>query len=206
MEDVELLVVDLLSDPDNGYQAGGASRHSILLYDNDASWSGVLRTDGSEQAFRLRMLRQGTTVQAALVSNFDTNNTAAMQGIGSIPAGVWPMTSATLTTNSFVTISSPIPMGSSTLFGEAPLNRVLTLTSQPGADGKNPGTNYLFKPNFMIGTYTDRLAPVNVDLQYLARESSGVFILMEDLPVMPFPNVPSASSSRAFAASREDKR
>jgi hypothetical protein len=94
-------------------------------------------------------------------------------------------------------------MGSSTLFGEEMLNRILTFSSQPGADGKNPGTNYLFNPNFMLGTYTDRLAPVNATLEYLARESSGVFILMEDLPVMPFPNPPT-TAPRAFARSSRE--
>jgi hypothetical protein len=195
IEDVKLLVIDLVSDPENGYQTGGASRATLLLYDNDATWSGVLREEGSEQSFRLRMLKQGTTVQAALISKFDTNNPALMQGIGSIPPGEWTMASTALTTNSFATVSTPIPMGSSTLFGEAPLNRIVSLNSEPGADGKNPGTNYLFKPNLIIGTFTDRFAAENPNQQYLAREASGIFVLAQDLPVMPFPVVGSASAS-----------
>jgi len=186
IEDVKLLVIDLEDHSDFVYQTGGASRHSVLLHDNDSYWSGVLRNDASEQAFRMRMLRQGTTVQAALVSNFDTNDNTAMRGVGSIPSGVWNMTSATLTTNAFTAASVPIPMGVSTLFGESALNRTLTFDANPAAV-----TNYLFRPNLIIGTYTDRLSPASTGLQYLAQQTSGVFVLMEELPTLPFPDLPS---------------
>jgi len=186
IEDVKLLVIDLEDPSDFAYHTGGASRHSILLHDNDTHWSGVLRSDDSEQAFRMRMLRQGSTVEAALISNFDTNNTEAMQGVGSIPPGVWPMTAATLTTNTFNAVSVPIPMGTSTLFGESTLNRTLTFDANPTAV-----TNYLFRPNLIIGTYTDRLSPATAALQYLARETDGLFVLMEDVGVLPFPDIPS---------------
>lgn len=190
-EDVKMLVIDLENDTDFAYQTGGATRHFILLHDNDTSWSGVLRNEVTEQGFRLRMLRQGTAVQAALVSSMDTNSPAGVQGVGSIPAGTWPMTTAALTTNTFEAVSGPIPMGTSTLFGESALNRVLSFNARPGADGKNPGTNYLFKPNMIIGTFTDRIAPVRPDLPYLGRETSGLFVLIEDLPTLPFPDLPS---------------
>ena len=186
IEDVKLLVIDLENDPDFIYQTGGASRHTILLHDNDSYWSGVLRNDASEQAFRMRILRQGTAVQAALVSNFDTNDTAAMRGVGSIPPGVWNMTSATLTSNAFAASSVPIPMGASTLFGESALNRTLTFDANPAAT-----TNYLFRPNLIVGTYTDRLSPASAGLQYLAQQASGVFVLLEELPTLPFPDLPS---------------
>ena len=112
------------------------------------------------------------------------------------------MTSATLTSNTFDAVTGPIPMGSSTLFGGSSLNRVLTFSSRPDAGGSNPGTNYLFKSNFMIGTFTDRFTPANPDLQYLSRETSGLFVLMEDLPAFPFPNIPSAPLSPAQALAR----
>jgi hypothetical protein len=197
IEDTKLLVIDLKSDPDEKYQTGGASRHTVLLFDNDSHWSGTLTSEGSEQAIRLRILRQGTSVQAALVSNFDTNNTDNMRGIGAIPHGVWQMATATLTTNSLNAVSTPIPVGSSTLFGGSALNRILTLSSQPGPGGANPGTNYLFKPNLIIGTYSDQLIPANPDLQYLGRQTTGLFVLIEDLATMPFPIIPSASQPAA---------
>jgi hypothetical protein len=173
-----------------------------LLRDNDGYWSGVLRREGSEQSFRLRMLRQGEAVTAALVSDFDPSDPEGMRGVGAIPPGVWDLTSASMTTNTFRAVSSPIPMGTSTLFGESALNRVLSFDSSP-APGPDPSTNYLFKPNLIIGTYTDRLDPASEDLQYLARETAGLFVLMQELPVLPLPDLPSVAPTLAAVQDTE---
>jgi hypothetical protein len=200
LEDVKLLVLDLENDPDFAYQTGGATRHTMLIGDNDAFWSGVMRNESSEQGFRLRLLRQGGAVQAALVSSLDTNNPANTQGIGSIPPGVWPMASAALTTNAFNAVSTPIPMGPSTLFGNANLLRTLSFSVQPDATGSNPGTNYLFQTHMLLGTFTDRIEPQDAALEYLTREVAGIVVLVEDVPKLPFPDLPQVPPAAATAA------
>jgi hypothetical protein len=203
IEDVEMLVLDLEADPEK-YLTGGASRHTVLIYDNDGYWSGVLRNDNSEQGFRLRLLRQGSTVQGAFVSSKDTNNAAGLQGIGTIPSGDWPLARAELTSTTFEAASGPIPMGSSSLFGDSTLNRVVSLVAKPGPDGKNPGTNYWIKSNLILGTYTDTLSPTSPDLAYLRRESSGIFVIIEDLPVLPVADSPaSAAVKKQFTSNRQ---
>ena len=186
IEDVKMLVLDLESDPDK-YLPGGSSRHTVLLYDNDAYWSGVLRNENTEHAFRLRLLRHATMVQGALVSSLDTNSLTGVNGVGTIPPGTWSLATAQLTRTNFDAVSVPIPVGTSTLFGGSSLNRVLSLVAKPDQTGSNPGTNYWMKPNLIMGTYTDTLSPSRADLGYLRRETSGVFVLVEDLPVLPVP-------------------
>jgi hypothetical protein len=193
IEQVKTLVLDIEADPEN-YLPGGASRHIILLYDNDSYWSGVLRNDDSEQSFRMRLLRHGSQVQGALVSSLDTNSADGIQGVGTIPPGTWPLSSAQLTSTHFQAISSPIPVGTSTLFGGSTLNRILNLVAEPDQTGSNPGTNYWMKPNLIMGTYTDTLTPSSPALGYLQRQTSGVFVLMEDLPILPAPESAAAAT------------
>lgn len=199
VEDVKIIVLDLVSNfeeaPENYLLPGGASRHTILLYDNDSYWSGVLRNDDTEHAFRLRLLRHGTTAQGALVSSLDTNSANGVEGVGTIPAGTWPLSNVQITSTNFEAVSVPIPVGTSTLFGASTLNRVLSLAAPPDQSGSNPGTNYWMKPNLIMGSYRDSLTPSNADLAYLRRETSGIFVLIEDLPILP---VPESGSAAAF--------
>jgi hypothetical protein len=193
IENVEFLVLDLEADPEK-YLPGGASRHTVLLYDNDNYWSGVLRNENTEHAFRLRLLRHATMVEGALVSSLDTNSTTGVNGVGTIPPGTWSLTTAQLTSTHFEAVSVPIPVGASTLFGSSTLNRVLKLVAKPDQSGSNPGTNYWIKPNLIMGTYTDTLSPSSVDLGYLRRETTGVFVLIEDLPILPVPETGAAAA------------
>jgi len=175
MEPAKLLAVDLVEDPWADYQVGGASRHLVQLYDNDTYWSGMMGTTNSAQlGFRLRMLRVGDQVaSAALVSELSTNSS---QGVGTIPVGVWPV-QATLTTNSFSAVAEPIPMGTSLLTGDLGLQRLLTFTAEAG------NTNHLVRSNLVLGTFTDRLQPNDPGMDWVGGTVSGVFVLMEDLPV-----------------------
>ncbi|HEX7860220.1 MAG TPA: hypothetical protein VF773_07845 [Verrucomicrobiae bacterium] len=204
IENVEMLVLDLEADPEK-YLTGGASRHTVSIHDNDGYWSGVLRNDNSEQGFRLRLLRQGSTMQGAFVSSDDTNSTTGVQGIGTIPPGNWPLATAQLSNTTFEAVSGPIPMGSSTLFGNSALTRVLNLVAKPAPGGSNPGTNYWIKSNLILGTYTDTLSPADSNLAYLRRESTGIFVLMEDLPVLPFPDSPAAAAFRRQATATSQR-
>jgi hypothetical protein len=177
MEPTKLLAVDLAESPTASYLVGGASRQTVLLYDNDTHWSGVMRTpDSAELGFRLRMLRAGgSVVAAALVSELSTNSS---QGVGTIPLGVWPVTAA-LTANSFSALSAPIPMGTSLLTGSVPLQRVLTFTATAGA------TNSLVRSNMLVGQFTDTLSSSQAGMAWVGGSVTGLVILLEDLPLPP---------------------
>lgn len=197
VEEVKTLVLDLelnLEGEPAKYIPGGASRHTVLVYDNDSYWSGMLRNDDTEQAFRLRLLRHGTAVQGAFVSSLETNSADGIQGVGSIPPGTWPLSNAQLTGTNFQAVSVAIPVGTSTLFGASTLNRVLQLVAVPDQSGSNPGTNYWMKPNLIMGTYTDTLTPSSPNFDYLRRQTSGVFVLIEDLPILPAPDSAAAAA------------
>jgi hypothetical protein len=193
IEDTKLLAVDLVDYPYASYQVGGASRHVVLLNDNDAHWSGVMRTGNSaELGFRLRMLRVGGSVTAALVSELSTNSS---QGVGSIPLGVWPVT-ATLTTNSFQAVSTNIPMGTSLLTGNVPLQRVLTFAAAAGA------TNSLVRSNMIIGQFTDTLSSSDPGMAWVGGSVTGLVVLIEDLPVLPPRQLPGGEALRSLRAAQ----
>jgi hypothetical protein len=194
MEPVKVLAVDLVEDAWADYQVGGASRHLVLLYDNDTHWSGVMGTTNSSQlGFRLRMLRVGSeVVSAALVSELSTNRS---EGVGTVPPGIWPV-QATLTTNSFHAVSELIPVGTSLLTGNAPLERVFTFTAAAGA------TNTLVRSNLIVGTFTDTLRSAAPGMAWVGSTIAGTLVLLEDLPAPPPPQLSAATGLGGRAVAR----
>jgi hypothetical protein len=194
-----MLVVDLLADPSGGYQVGGASRHLVLLHDNDAYWSGVLRTveTSAQLGFRLCLVRQGAGVSAALVSEWSTN---ASQGVGSIPLGRWPVQITNLTSTQFDAASAPIPVGSSSLFSRVAMERLLIFHATAGAIDYLTSTNnlgqistnlvipHVVRSNMIVGRFTDTIRSRQAGTAYAAGSAAGMFVLIQDLPTTPEPN------------------
>jgi len=171
---VKVLAVDLVADPWGDYQLGGASRHVILLADNDTYWTGVMATaDSSQLGFRLRMPQVGNqVVSAALVSEPVSGGS---MGTGTIPPGEWPV-QVVLGQDTFHAVSDPIPMGTSLLTGDLQLQRVITLTAASGV------ADHRLSSNIILGTFTDRLQSSDPGMQWVDGTVSGEFVLMEALP------------------------
>jgi hypothetical protein len=172
---VKVLAVDLVADPWGEYQLGGASRHVIMLSDNDTIWSGVMGTaDAAQLGFRLRMPQVGNqVVSAAIVSEPLPGGNAST---GTIPPGEWPV-QVVLGEASFTAVSAPIPMGNSLLTGDVQLQRTITLTAASGVAG------HQLSSNIIVGTFTDRLQSSDPGMEWIDGTVSGEFVLMEGLPV-----------------------
>ena len=182
IEEAEILVIDLLEDPGGRYHVGGTPRHTVVLYDNDAYWNGVLIRDHAELPFRLRLVESAGGSTAELVSSLDPEAAGGAPGIGTIPPGEWPVT-VTRGAGTFAASSDPIPCATSLMF-HADLLRTLALHASPPADPENPEVPYHLSGRMIVGTYTDTLTPADPDLEYLGRVTRGTFILLKDLPAM----------------------
>lgn len=196
-----MLAVDLLADPTGGYQVGGSSRHLVLLNDNDAYWSGLLRTveTSAQLGFRLCMVRQGAGIGATLVSEWSTNSS---QGVGSIPLGRWPVQVTSLTSSNFDAASAPIPLGSSSLFSRVAMERLLNFHAKAGTIDYLTSTNrlgqistnliipHVVRSNMIVGKFTDTIRSRQASTAYATGSAGGMFVLIQDLPTTPEPNPP----------------
>ena len=182
MEDSESLVLEVEADPQDAYLAGPASRHSVLIGDNDTFWTGVLRREGAEQSFLMRLRQAGPVIEATLVSEFDPDHPERIRGVGTIPHGEWNLQPvAPLSSGTFRADSVFIPMGRSALFG-AELGRRLSFEANPTSD-----TNHIVRTTVIAGIYRDTLTPIQAGLSHLERQVSGGFVLVEIPSALPLP-------------------
>lgn len=195
IEGTKILVIDLQDDPGGRYHVGPIPRHTLMLFDNDAYWNGVLARGNAELHFRLRLLQKGNTFTAALVSSLDPKQAGGAPGIGTIPPGEWPVT-VTRTSDRFEAVSDPISFSTSLVF-KGDLSRRLTLRAIPPADPENPDVPYKLTDKLIVGTYRDRLTAADTQLQYLNREIEGAFILMKDLPMLEDITIPTRPAGAA---------
>lgn len=193
IEEAEILVIDLLDDPGGRYHVGGIPRHTLMLFDNDAYWNGVLMRENAELPFRLRLIESASGTTATLVSSLDPAQAGGAPGIGTIPPGEWPLT-VTRGAGTFEAASGPIPSTTSLMF-QADLLRTLTLRAVPPEDPENPEVPYRLTDRIIVGTYTDTLGPVDASMGYLERATEGAFILTKDLPVMEAVTIPTQEAT-----------
>ncbi|MCX7045516.1 MAG: dockerin type I domain-containing protein [Candidatus Sumerlaeota bacterium] len=197
MKGARAVVVDLIPDLAAGYWVSGLPRHTLIVYDNDSLWTGVIKNGLTELAFRLKILQSPTSFSVSLISSLNPNSLIGVQGAGAIPEGEWRMT-ATLTTQTFQAESELMPMGTASFFDNNPINRTLSFNVAPSL------VPYYMRPTFMLGQYTDRVLPVNSAAAFLQAETTGVVVLMQDLQFPSFPTTPlyPALSSRRTARGR----
>jgi hypothetical protein len=201
VEDIEAIVIELNDDAAGTYHTGAFSTHTVLLMDNDANWSGLLKSGVGETSFRLCVLRSNASVAAMLVpSHKSTTNHLGGQLIPRPDAGQsgWPVTNLTLTATRFTGDSVPFPAGTSRLLGQSPLVRQLHFSAVPPPPG-NTNVLYLSKTNAAVGAlviageYEEVLASPQAATTSLQFTNPGYFFLAREALVMtplPIPTTP----------------
>jgi len=186
-----VLFLEIQTDPTQPYARGGRTRHTVLLGENDAWWSGVLADKYAQRNFKLRLVHVGELTHAAFVAGAgndgmpllesDTNAVKSSQSVGVVPVGTFPATVQFDSPTHFQITSPAMPASTGGLFGPGTgLTRTLILESQPAASGPSNGQDIL--PERVIGLYTERLAipgQANCTLQ------QGTVVLIKQFPARP---------------------
>lgn len=183
-----LIFLQITNGPADLYARGGQTRHTIVLSDNDAWWSGLLRDKYSERNFRIKLLR-GANPQVIFAAGggqdglpvlaSEPANARSSQSEGIIPVGGWQGTVVSDTPNHFKIASPTLPAASGGLFGAGTgLTRTLTLEALPA-----PDSFHEIIPARYIGTYTEVLALPGSN--YLGCTNTGTFVLGQDIPAAP---------------------
>lgn len=200
IDDVRTLLIELSVEPPPGsfYRRAGRAFHMVVLYDNDAYWTGVAKDANSERLFRLRILRQtGATSQIEFVAGAadglaDIDGGQSSQSSGFIPdtsEGVWEATGVVDTPEAFRAVSPELPVAAAAYNGFSFVNgsliRVITLEADDAAldQAIGPGPR-------IIGVFTEDVSLDDPSKTYLNRTNTGVFSLIRDVPVMPFQESP----------------
>ncbi len=193
VENIEAIVLELHEDPVGDYHTGANPTHSVLIFDNDADWSGVLRNQSGENSFRLRLLRNGAQTSASLIpSPKSTTNHFGGQIVPPPPAGQvgWPVTNLVFTSNRFEGVSATLPMGSSRMLGGVPLTRTLAFAAVPPPTPHDTNVFYVFKTNALAGPlglagdYSEAIQPVTPGMGHLQFTNRGIFVLTREAAVM----------------------
>jgi len=208
VEEIEAIILQLHEDVAGTYHTGGNQTHAVLLMDNDANWSGIVRSDAGETSFRLRVLRASSQVSATLIPS-PQNNTNHLGGqIIPPPAagqGGWGVNGLVFTDERFEGVSVPLPAGASKLLSQVPLQRTLMFSSvapPPGATNifYRFKTNALAGPVLIGGELTEIVEPVQAGV-FLTFTNRGVFVLSREIPGMA-PLEPTAASAPLQQARR----
>lgn len=189
-EDAKALIIDLEFDQMLGYSLGPKFRHSVVLYDNDGMWSGMLKTAETESGFSMKILQQGSTVEASIVK---PSTNAKQAGAFPVPPGAgWPLGVTSFTDSSVDMASAPIPFGTqgTHLFPGIPFTRLIQFQAKPGATG-----DFIHRNLVIGGTFTDQISSSDASSKYLDTQTSGVFLLIRqqspfrgpDVPLFPYP-------------------
>jgi hypothetical protein len=188
---VRVLFLQLLTDPALPYARGNLTRHTGLLNDNDAYWSGVLVEKYSQRNFRLKVVHVGGGTQATFVAGAgndglsmlagETNALKSDQSSGVVPIGSFPATVQFDTTSHFKITSPAMRAATGGLFGSgAGTTRSLVLDSLPPTSG--PPNNQQILPLRVVGTYTETLV---IPGRASSLSHTGMFVLVKDLPARP---------------------
>jgi len=192
VEDIEAIVLELHDDAAGTYHVGAFPTHTILLMDNDATWSGLLQSSAGETSFRLCVIRSNANVTATLVPGpkSDTNHLGGQIIPLPLPGqNGWPVTNLLLTATQFRGVSVPMPAGAARLLGNAPIGRTLAFSAIPPAPGET-NVAYLSKTNaalgglMLAGRYVETLSPAEPAASSLSFTNQGSFFLTREVPVM----------------------
>ncbi|MEX0331099.1 MAG: hypothetical protein AB3N64_06700 [Puniceicoccaceae bacterium] len=204
IKDVRRLLIDLSAEPPPGsfYRRAGRASHTVLLFDNDAYWTGVAKDATSERLFRLRILRQsGQGSEIAFVvgsedgmPELDGGQSSLSNGlVPDTPEGFWQATDVIDTAEQFRAVSPAMPVETSDFNGFSLINgamrRILTLEADDSESDQaiGPGAR-------ILGTFTEEVFLDDPSKTYLNRTQSGTLVLIRDVPVMPFEESPFLSA------------
>ncbi len=186
-----LLFLEIQTDPALPYARGGQTRHTVLLGENDAWWSGVLADKYAQRNFQLKLVHVGAVTQAAFVAGAgndglpllasDTNVVKSSQSVGVVPVGTFPATVEFDTPTHFKITSPAMTAPTGGLFGAGTgLTRTLVLESQPATSG--PSNDQDIIPGRVVGLYTECLAFPG---QAACAMQTGTLVLVRQLPARP---------------------
>ena len=198
VENIEAIALELQPDPLGSYHTGANPTHSVLVFDNDADWSGVLRCPSGENSFRLRLLQNATQLSALLIPSPKSNtNHLGGQIIPPPPLGQagWPITNLVLTSTAFEGVSATLPLGSSRMLGRVALTRTLAFSAILPPPGDTNAfyafkTNALAGPLVIAGDYTEAIVPESAGMGHLQFTNRGIFVLAREAPVMTPMQIP----------------
>jgi len=201
VEEIEAIILELHEDVAGTYHTGGNQTHAVLVMDNDANWSGIVRSDAGETSFRLRVLRASGQVSAMLIpSPQNSTNHLGGQIIPSPAAGQsgWNVNGLVFTDERFEGVSVPLPAGASKLLSQVPLQRMFTFSSVAPSLGVTNifyrfKTNALAGPVLIGGELREVIEPVQAGM-FLRFTNEGIFILSREIPRMATLEVPAASA------------
>jgi len=202
VEEMEAIILQLQEDVAGTYHTGGNQTHAVLLVDNDANWSGIVRSDAGETSFRLRVLRASGQASATLIpSPQNSTNHLGGQIIPPPTAGQggWGVNGLVFTDERFEGVSVPLPAGASKLLSQVPLQRTLSFSSvapQPGVTNifYRFKTNAVAGPVLIGGELTEIVEPVQAGV-FLRFTNQGIFVLSREIPAMAPLEPPAASAS-----------
>jgi len=202
VEEIEAIVLQLHEDVGGTYHTGGNQTHAVLLMDNDANWSGIVRSDAGETSFRLRVLRAAGQASAMLIpSPQNTTNHLGGQIIPPPAAGQggWNVNGLAFTGERFEGVSVPLPAGASKLLSQVPLQRTLSFSSVAPPPGVTNifyrfKTNALAGPVLIGGELTEIVEPVQAG-GFLRFTNQAIFMLSREIPGMAPLEPPAASGA-----------
>ncbi|MGJ8723557.1 MAG: thrombospondin type 3 repeat-containing protein [Roseibacillus sp.] len=163
------------------YARGSNFETSLIIDENDAFWSGVLKDGYCETSFRLRQVITNGVNQFAFVAgsvfdglpaNPDATVGSSDQSAGIIPIGQHIATSVTQTSSTFDLTSPLIPVARTSLFGEGlSLVRLLEFSAVGSApDG-------LVTDLVIGGTYTETISDPSGENPHLNVNKTGTFAI-----------------------------
>ena len=201
VEEIEAIILQLHEDVAGTYHTGGNQTHAVLLMDNDANWSGIVRSEAGETSFRLRVLRASGQASAMLIPS-PQNSTNHLGGqIIPPPAagqGGWNVNGLVFTDERFEGVSVPLPAGASKLLSQVPLQRTLSFSSVMPPSGVTNifyrfKTNALAGPVLIGGELLEVVEPVQAGA-FLRFTNQAIFVLSREIPTMATLEIPAASA------------
>jgi hypothetical protein len=202
VEQIEAIILELREDVAGTYHTGANQTHTVLVVDNDANWSGVVRSDAGESSFRLCVLRAANQLSAMLIpSPQSSSNHLGGQIVPAPPSGQngWAVTDLVLTENRFQGASVEFPAGASKLLSQMPLQRTLFFSAEPPPSGVT-NIYYLFKTNALTGPLmiggdmAEVIAPMQTGSGFLRFTNHGIFVLSREIPAMAPLQIPNVAA------------
>lgn len=191
-----LVYIDIKAPPGAiNYRTGGQSRHVIVLSENDGYWNGGMKSEGAggeTRNFRMKILRQGNTMNAYFVAGGasdglpgiegETAGLATSQTEGAIPLGEHLATVDENTTEKWVIVSPQLPVNPESggvLGSVSGLQRRLTFTADPPLEG------HIIDPRVIAGSFTEEISMAGKPVSHLDRTTTGAFAIVAAIPASP---------------------
>ncbi len=174
------------------YRTGGKTRHVIVLSENDGYWNGGFKGEGEVRSFRMKILRQGSVMQAYFVAGGAEDGLPQIEGEavgfetsqteGVIPLGEHTTSVPSNTPTRLEIVSSQLSMDTGTggaLGGMAGLQRRFTLLATPPLNG------HIIDSHVISGSFTEEITIAGKPASHLDRTMTGAFAIVQALPAPP---------------------